>query len=374
MDNHEPHAERQHALATTVLDAVEEAILFLAPDGRLALTNRCVEALLGLRPDDVVGKPAGVVHQAIADGFEECEAFLEALRDLALDPSRTFGMVVATDGPDRRELGFQTRPVVGPDGEVLGRVYIFRDVTRFRELDRLKSDTVNMVAHELRSPLSSIQGYASLMLDEDVGDLSQTQAEFLAVIQRNARRLATLVNTWLDLTRLEAGMATVRCEPVDLAQVVELVAATLRPQIRAKDQELVVDLGVRPATVLGDHDALVQVATNLLSNAHKHTPAGGTLRLSAADDGDGGIRLDVLDTGVGLSEDDQARLFTKFFRARRTESERGTGLGLSLTKQLVERMGGRIAVSSRLGLGSVSLARPAAADQVSTDERAAVAA
>jgi signal transduction histidine kinase len=220
-----------------------------------------------------------------------------------------------------------------------------------QETNRLKTEFVSMVSHELRTPLTSIQGYAELMLEDD--QLAEEQRESLALVKRNAERLLGLINDLLDLSRIEAGRLDLHRTSLDVARLIRDVAGSLRPLIEAKRQHFRLDLAGQLPTVWADQDRVTQILTNLISNAHKYTLAEGSITVAARRD-DGFVRVDVSDTGIGLSPEDQAQLFTKFFRAhdRLPQAGRGTGLGLAITRLLVELHGGRITVSSAPGQGS----------------------
>ena len=181
-------------------------------------------------------------------------------------------------------------------------------------------------------------------------------------MQRNAKWLVTLIDDLLDISRIEAGRVELKRTTLDLVHLIQGVASSLRPQIEAKGQRLVLNLARALPAVSGDADRVTQILTNLLSNAHKYTPAGGSITITVRGE-EGRVRVSVQDTGIGLSLDDQARLFTKFFRAqhRATEGVGGTGLGLAITRALVELHSGEITVTSALGQGSTfSFTLPAA--------------
>jgi signal transduction histidine kinase len=220
-----------------------------------------------------------------------------------------------------------------------------------QEANRLKTEFVSMVSHELRTPLTSIQGYAELLLEDD--RIAGEERESLTLVKKNADRLLALINDLLDLSRMEAGKLDLHRTGLDLDRLIPEVAGSLRPLIEAKRQRLQLDLGETLPAVWADQDRVTQILTNLISNAHKYTLAEGSITVAARRD-DGFVRVDVSDTGVGLSPEDQAQLFTKFFRARERSSQAGggTGLGLVITRFLVELHGGQIDVSSAPGQGS----------------------
>jgi signal transduction histidine kinase len=220
-----------------------------------------------------------------------------------------------------------------------------------QEANRLKTEFVSMVSHELRTPLTSIQGYAELLLEDEriVGE----ERESLTIVRKNADRLLGLINDLLDLSRIEAGRVDLHRTSLDLARLISEVARSLRPLIEAKRQRLKLDLGDALPAVWADANRVTQILTNLISNAHKYTLVDGSITVAARRD-DGFVRVDVSDTGIGLSPEDQAQLFTRFFRAheRSPQAGGGTGLGLVISRLLVELHGGRITVSSAPGQGS----------------------
>ena len=221
------------------------------------------------------------------------------------------------------------------------------------EANRLKTEFVSMVSHELRTPLTAIQGYAEL-LGEGADIPDQERHECLASVKSNAERLLGLINELLDLSRIEAGRIDLRCASIDLKPLIESAARSLRPLIDGKRQALTLELGDAPPPVWADADRVTQILTNLISNASKYTPEGGRITVTARHAGDS-VNVVIRDTGIGLSAEQQAQLFTPFFRAQRRGKDHagGTGLGLVITRLLVERQGGRISVSSAPDQGSI---------------------
>jgi signal transduction histidine kinase len=227
------------------------------------------------------------------------------------------------------------------------------EATRANEVNRLKTEFVTLVSHELRTPLTSITGHVELLLEGQGGTLTEAQRESLGVVQRNAEQLVAMIEDLLDMSRLETDRLELKRTTLDLGRLIREVASSLRPQIEAKEQRLTLHLAEELPAVSGDDDRVTQILTNLLSNAHKYTPPGGSITITARGEA-GHVRVSVQDTGIGLAPDDQARLFTKFFRAqnRGTQGISGTGLGLAITRALVELHGGEITVTSALGQGS----------------------
>jgi signal transduction histidine kinase len=220
---------------------------------------------------------------------------------------------------------------------------------QLRELDRLKDEFVSSVSHELRTPLTSISGYAELLVDDES---STERLDYLKIIQRNADRLLGLVSDILFAARLQDGRLTLDVEPIEIERVVRQAVEDAKPRADAANVELSADIETG-AVVNGESDRLSQLLDNLISNAIKFTPPGGRVRVAVVVE-DGVVRLDVSDTGVGISEEDRQRLFERFFRSQ-TALERqiqGTGLGLYISKAIVEAHSGRIGVAMGQGEGT----------------------
>ena len=224
-----------------------------------------------------------------------------------------------------------------------------------RELAALKDDFVATVSHELRTPVTAVATFAELLLDDGEA-LSSDQQEFAEIILRNAVRLRTLVDDLLLLGRLESGRLPVVPCGIDLAAHVEAAAASIRPQASAAGVELTADVGAGPAA-WADPQRLDQVLANLLSNAVKFTPAGGAVTVAAHHDA-GGWCLAVRDTGIGIPADEQVDVFRRFARGSNADDRvPGSGLGLVITRAIVERHGGSIEIDSAEGVGTTVTVR-----------------
>jgi PAS domain S-box-containing protein len=224
---------------------------------------------------------------------------------------------------------------------------------QIQEVNQRKSEFVTLVSHELQTPLTSMIGYIELLLEGQGGPLAKRQREWVGIIGDNADRLMALIDDLLDIARIEAGRIELKRTPLDLVPLIQEVARALRPQLEGKDQWFSLELAEALPAVVGDADRVRQILTNLLSNALKYTPSGGRITITARGDA-GRVRVAVQDTGIGLAPEDQAQLFTPFFRAQNdaTQGVGGTGLGLAITRALVELHGGAITATSAPGQGS----------------------
>jgi signal transduction histidine kinase len=216
-----------------------------------------------------------------------------------------------------------------------------------------KSDFISLVTHELRIPMTSIKGYTDLMIAGMVGPLTEQQREFLDIVRRNLERMNVLVRDLSDINRIESGRMKFECAAFVLREVVEEVVESLSEQIQSRRQTVTVDGPPDLPSVYADRTRTGQVLTNLLSNAHKYTPAGGHLAICLAANGDF-AQVAITDDGIGISAKDQARLFTQFFRSEdaAVREQAGWGLGLSIVKKIVQAQGGEIDCQSEHGKGS----------------------
>ncbi|WP_327469795.1 ATP-binding protein [Baekduia sp.] len=239
-----------------------------------------------------------------------------------------------------------------------GTVWTLRDATERARLERLKSEFVATASHELRSPLTSIKGFVELLRAGD--GLDDRQREFLDIVLVSTNRLVDLVNDLLDVARLEAGRVEVHRRPVDVGEVLADVTTLLAGRIEAKDQELKIDVAPDTPRILADATRLRQMLTNLVTNAHLYTDEGGRLSLSASQLG-AGVRIEISDTGHGMTPAELEHVFERFSRGAGSTGTPGTGLGLSIVKSLVDLHGGTIDVASTPGEGTTfAITLPAA--------------
>jgi signal transduction histidine kinase len=214
----------------------------------------------------------------------------------------------------------------------------------------MKDEFVALVSHELRTPLTSIQGYTELILDGIAGEINEEQREMLAAVDRSSARLFRLINDLLFVAQVNAGQLNVAIEDVDLASVAQESIDDAAKRAAAAEVTLEFEFDLTP-TVKADRARLAQVFDNLISNAIKFTPPGGRVGLTISMVGDEAIVV-VTDSGMGITPEDQQRLFTRFFRTAAAAKIQGTGLGLSITKAIVDAHHGSISVESEVGTGT----------------------
>ncbi|TMC13645.1 MAG: response regulator [Chloroflexi bacterium] len=343
------YAQLEHTKSQlrAIIDASQEAMLFLSPDGRPLKVNMRFTDFFGLDDTTVLSQSADQLAALLKGLFVDAPLLDRPLTWDTTDQEHIFREQQVQVGPERREFDFASLPVMNVDQTYIGRLYVWHDVTHEREIDRMKSGFVSMVSHELRTPLTSIKGYVDLILtDETVGELTGLQREFLGIVRNNARRLMSLVNDLLDLSHMESGKIELHCKPLDITLLIRELLPSFQPGLDEKRQTFTLHLPEKASKVLGDADRVTQILSNLPSNAHKYD-----LSVEIAEPV---AHVEVNDSGIGLSTEEQAKLFTPFYRAHNPAAEAvgGTGLGLVITRSLVEMQGGEIQVSSEPGQGS----------------------
>jgi len=329
----------------TIVHCMADGILVTDRDGRIVLTNPAAGRMLGVDAHACLAQP---LREAV-----EHEELIEAVAGV-VEPANP---EVTTISQELRIgdslIRAHTAAVKSEEGEVLGTVTVLEDMTYLLELDRMKGDFIAMVSHELRSPISAIVQNMNLILDGLVGETTEKQRHLLSRAKERSKGLLDLIADLLEISKIEAGM-TVQCkEPLRVEEVVRTVVELMEGEARAKGISLTTQLDASLPPVLGDKENLEGVFTNLVSNAIKYTPEGGTVHIETCADGDY-VKTVVKDTGIGISANDLPQIFDKFSRVK-TEKTRGivgTGLGLSIVKNIVETHLGSIVVESEEGKGT----------------------
>jgi PAS domain S-box-containing protein len=333
---------RQRLLA--ILNSTSDAVIVTDPLDRVLLLNPAAESAFDIRTSAVTGRK-------LAEVIKE-PTVLQLLTTLQSQEPVQTGEVPLPDG--RTLYGNASAIVVNDphakDGpHVIGRVAVMRDVTHFKELDAIKSQFVATVSHDLRSPLTYMRGYTTML--PMVGPLNDKQSEYIDKISNGIQQMTDLIEDLLDLGRIEARVGLQRQLCV-LSEVVTEVCEELRSHAIAKNLNLQVEIDTR-RSLQADPALLKRAMTNLLDNAIKYTPSGGTVLVGLTEQSDSLI-LRFKDNGIGIAPADQARLFERFYRVKRRDTSdiKGSGLGLAIVKSIAEWHGGRVWVDSQLGTGS----------------------
>jgi PAS domain S-box-containing protein len=320
-----------------ILESTSDPVLVTDHRDRLLLMNPSALQLFHIEAQSEEGKPVG-------DVIEQSE--LVNLMQASLTEDETVEVVLHNE-----RVYLATASSVSANGKSVGRVCILRDVTHFKELDALKTEFVATVSHDLRSPLTLMRGYATML--EMVGDLNKQQEGYVQKIVVGVESMSRLVNNLLDLGRIEADVG-LRLEMLSIPNLVDEVTDSLSLQAAQKKIQMHTTYPAQTIPLVeADQALLTQALHNLVENAIKYTPSGGNVEVNVSVD-QGYIVFSVRDTGIGVSPVDQPRLFERFYRSanREAKRERGTGLGLAIVKSIAERHGGQAGLQSQLGSGS----------------------
>lgn len=340
--------ERNQRSSSAIFEAVDIGLALLDADGTPTLMNQRLAEFSQLAYPDGRADAARVYDETGTTALTiEDVPTARARRGEEFDDVRVW---VGDDERTRRAMSISARRVEDACGELLGAAVSYTDVTEFMRALEIKDEFIALVSHELRTPLTSIVGYVSIILDED--DVDPLLRRQLEVVERNALRLQRLVGDLLDEVQHSRSPRALREQQADLAQIVRDSVAAARPQAESAGVHLVSDVS-SPISVTGDPQRLAQVVDNLVSNAIKYTESGGEAHVHAMVEDEVAV-IRVSDTGIGIDPADQAQLFTRFFRTRQAtvSAIQGVGLGLAISKSIVEGHGGLIEVDSELGRGS----------------------
>jgi PAS domain S-box-containing protein len=327
--------ERSYAILANIADG----IVAVDRDGEVVLWNQAAEQITGVPVAAALGRTPVEVLQ----------------RDLASEEGGPGGerLLPVQRGGEEVWLSLTEAVMHDPVGAVSGRIFAFRDVSSERIVEQMKSDFVSTVSHELRAPLTSIYGFAETLLRRDVLFGEQERETFLGYIASEAQRLTSIVDTLLSVARLEAGDLQVELVPTDVRTVIAEAVTSMRQSAELNGHRFVLELPDEPLSASADREKLSQILTNLLDNAVKFSPGGGTVTVEVARRRSGHVEVRVVDEGHGIPEAERERIFSKFHRAdSSTRTPGGAGLGLFIARGLVTAMGGRIWVDSAEGGGS----------------------
>jgi GAF domain-containing protein len=332
-----------------ILEAVADGVLVTGGHNRISFMNRSAEQILDLEAGRLVGQPLDVFGGLFG---KAAGSWMQTIRDWSDTPASYDGETFAEqlDLQNGRIVLVHLAPVI-LQNDFLGTVSIFRDITHEVEVDRLKSEFVATVSHELRTPMTSIRGYTDVLLMGAAGAMNENQAHFLNIIKSNTERLNILVNDLLDVSRIESGRVTLVPQALDLREIAEEVIEDVlrRSQEENKPMGVSLDVPKKLPFVYGDMERVRQIMANLVYNAYHYTPENGTIKVQIQPlNGGHEVQVDVEDNGVGISLEDQERVFQRFYRGEHPMvlATPGTGLGLSIVKQIVEMHNGRIWVKS----------------------------
>jgi two-component system phosphate regulon sensor histidine kinase PhoR len=330
--------ELERGRSVAILGNVADGIVAVDRDEQIVLWNAAAERITGVPSEEALSRTVPEVLQ----------------RELRSESGGAAGdrLVPIRRGDNEVWLSLTEAVMRDPAGETAGRIFAFRDISAERVVEQMRSDFVSTVSHELRAPLTSIYGFAATLLREDVQFEEEERNVFLTYIESEAQRLTTIVDKLLSVARLDAGDLQLELAPLDVRSLVSEVVDHVREEesVNGGGHSFVLDLPDAPLPARTDSEKLRQVLLNLVDNAVRFSPGGGIVTVGARRRGET-IVLSVADQGVGIPDNEQERIFSKFYRVGDAQTG-GTGVGLFIAQGLISALGGRITVQSTEGRGS----------------------
>ena len=333
-----------------ILDSLDAGVIAVDVERHILFMNRRFARMIGVVRDNWIGRsieelrPLFDSHLPSADPLSD-----DAQRGGNPKDKHTTDFEWLSEGGIVK-LRSESSPIFDPSGKIVGRVYSFRDVSREKEIDRMKSEFIAVASHELRTPMTSIKGSVDLILSGLAGPISADTEELLEISKKSCDRLIRMINEILDISKIEAGQIKLDLVRADLTESVERSIRGVKPLADSTNVSLRLVRPERLPHVEVDRDRIEQVVTNLLSNAIKFSPSDGEVRVELASE-NGWVTCAVVDQGAGISEEDLPKVFGKFQQVG-GHRKGGTGLGLAITQAFVSQHRGKIWAESRVGEGS----------------------
>jgi two-component system sensor histidine kinase VicK len=338
----------EKGLADTILQSVADGIITVDVSGRIISVNKAFEKMTGVNASTAVGLPICDVFRFSEDNTDFTLSLGECF-DAALHgggTSRETSLTSVFGG--RNALMISAAPVREAGGKVTGVVNLLRDISREKEIDRMKTEIIRSVSHEFRTPLSAIVGMTEMILEGDIDD--RRSKKYLGTILSEGIRLSNMVSDLLSIARIESGKELLRLVEIDVKELLSGISHSFSALAEKKKADITYDIdGV--SHFVGDEEKIKRILTNLIDNSLMFSDEGCSIEV-ALKDTKGGVEIRVLDTGWGISEEDMAHLAERFYRGRHGQRIKGTGLGLSLCREIIKMHGGSMDITSKPGVGT----------------------
>ncbi|MBD3311537.1 MAG: HAMP domain-containing protein [Candidatus Magasanikbacteria bacterium] len=345
--------KKQRDRIAAILQSIGDGVLVIDNEGFIQIVNPVACKLVNCDEKDLLGKKYNTVYKFYDETTDELlDDFIDEAIKSGEIKNMPFGAVLRRKGEKDLPVGDSAAPIRNEKGEIVGCVVVFRDTSIEREVDKAKTEFVSLASHQLRTPLSTIRWYVEMLATDEVKNLSNSQKEYVSEIERGNIRMINLVNALLNVSRLELGTFSIEPKKVKLEPIIKSVIKELKPKIKEKDLHITRNLS-KLGAISVDKDLFIIIVQNLLTNAVKYTPKGGSVAVSLSKDKNK-IVFSVKDSGYGIPKKDQKHIFEKMFRADNVKEKdtTGTGLGLYMVKKILESVGGEIWFESGKNKGS----------------------
>jgi two-component system phosphate regulon sensor histidine kinase PhoR len=343
----------------TIINCMGDGILVCDRDSCIVLANPAASRMLEIPESRLLGNYVSQsnLHSELSRTIEdslktEDSAYTSISQELSIGDSREMF------------LRAHTAPVRNDLGEIMGSVTVLQDISYLKELDKMKSEFIAMVAHELRAPIATVEQQLTVIIGGMAGELNEKQQQMMTRAKERTRSVLTLIKDLLDFSKIEAGKMVQYKEPLSLAEMIPRVVEVMKADAAGKNIGIEILHPLSSSIIQADQNSMEGILNNLISNAVKYTPDGGRVTISLDDD-DSFVKISVTDTGIGIKGEDIPRIFDKFYRVKSSDTRQivGTGLGLSIVKSIVDAHMGTISVESTEGKGTTfSVLLPKAAD------------
>jgi len=349
--------EAEKTKVSALLSGIGEGVVATDINTDVIFINKSAEDMLGWKQEEVFGKSLykflKVYDEKDKPLSDEHRPFFVALKT----GNKVFSSIVknyfySKKNGEKFPVSISVTPILLND-KLIGAINVFRDITHEKEVDKAKTEFVSLASHQLRTPLSAINWYTEMLLAGDAGKITKDQKQYLEEVYRSNKRMVELVNSLLNVSRIDLGTFAINPEPCDMSDVAKSILMELTPMIKTKKMKIEEFYDKSVGKINVDQKLIRIIFQNLLSNALKYTPEGGKVSVSIAKQGDNAL-IKVQDTGYGIPKKDQIRIFEKLFRAdniREKETD-GTGLGLYIIKSILEQSGGKISFESEENKGT----------------------
>jgi PAS domain S-box-containing protein len=341
-------AGRERELADTILQSVHDGIITVDPSGHIISINKAFERMTGIRPEIVITLPICEVFRFSDENISFRLLLGESVEEAKQNISTTRSSAITTRYGNRVPVMITSSPILDRNGAVTGIVNIVRDVSREKELDKMKTELIQSVSHEFRTPLSAIVGMTEMLLHGDVED--DKVNIYLDIIRNEGMRLARMVAELLSIARIESGKETLKLALIDLGYLLKDVTEAFKPLLKRKNAVIRYDLG-DVASIVADEEKMKQLLTNIIDNSLTFSEKGCIIQV-AAKRNDAMLEISITDNGWGIPEADIPHLAERFYRGRHGDRVKGTGLGLALCHEVLKMHGGGMNIESMLGEGT----------------------
>jgi len=335
---------RERDKINTILQSIGDAVFVVNKDLKIILFNQIAADISGYSIKEALGQPYDKILKFVfeKDSKTNDKFISQAIATGQIKEMGNHTVLIKKDGT-KIPVADSAAPLMNKNKQVIGCVIVFRDITRERQIDRMKTEFISLASHQLRTPLSAMKWFLEMLLNGDAGELTTEQKEYITNVDQSNERMIALVNALLNISRIESGRIIIESQPTDLPKLIEEIVTEIKPKIDQKKQILTIDINKNIPLVNLDPKLVRHIYLNLLTNANKYTPEAGKISLNISFNRET-IVSQVTDSGLGIPIKEQKKVFAKFFRGEnivKTETD-GTGLGLYLAKLITNASGGKI--------------------------------